>query len=267
MIRRTAADFGIALVTNPQVFELAAAFTRHKKGDILAANPSDLFSYYEREPSTDAWTGANEFREAFQQARPLSSGTHTASISRVARDPSTRAFKLQRASRLAKEPPRRPVTVARRAGPLWAGELGSRLESARAEGDDRLGPVRRESSMRPMGPGSGTWGPVFFKLVAALAGVRALRGGAEGRRRIALLGGQDGLRLALLVAALLEGVDVVAGPGLLGPRLRADVVSPPPMVEIFELRYLDSICLPHEPWESYCPGAGLDLFSLSAALL
>ena len=33
----------------------------HKKGDILAANPSDLFSYYEREPSTDAWTGANEF--------------------------------------------------------------------------------------------------------------------------------------------------------------------------------------------------------------
>ena len=62
MIRRTAADFGIALVTNPQVFELlAAALTRHKKGDILAANPSDLFSYYEREPSTDAWTGANEF--------------------------------------------------------------------------------------------------------------------------------------------------------------------------------------------------------------
>ena len=54
--------FGIALVTNPQVFELlAAALTRHKKGDILAANPSDLFSYYEREPSTDAWTGANEF--------------------------------------------------------------------------------------------------------------------------------------------------------------------------------------------------------------
>ena len=40
---------------------LAAALTRHKKGDILAANPSDLFSYYEREPSTDAWTGANEF--------------------------------------------------------------------------------------------------------------------------------------------------------------------------------------------------------------
>ena len=41
MIRRTAADFGIALVTNPQVFELlAAALTRHKKGDILAANPS-----------------------------------------------------------------------------------------------------------------------------------------------------------------------------------------------------------------------------------
>jgi carbamoyl-phosphate synthase (ammonia) len=62
MIRRTASDFGIALVTNPQVFELlAAALTKTKKGDILAANPSDLFSYYEREPSTEAWTGADEF--------------------------------------------------------------------------------------------------------------------------------------------------------------------------------------------------------------
>ena len=61
-IRRTASDFNIPLVTNAQVFEmLAAALTRHKKGEILAANPSDLFSYYERGPSTDAWTGATEY--------------------------------------------------------------------------------------------------------------------------------------------------------------------------------------------------------------
>ena len=49
-------------MTNAQVFEMIAnSLTRHKKGEILAANPNDLFSYYEREPATEAWSGAEEF--------------------------------------------------------------------------------------------------------------------------------------------------------------------------------------------------------------
>ena len=62
MIRRTAADFGIALITNAQVFEMVAgALTKHNKGEVLAAKPSDLFSYYENEAVGDAWTSSGEF--------------------------------------------------------------------------------------------------------------------------------------------------------------------------------------------------------------
>jgi len=63
LIRRTAADFNIALVTNAQVFEiLAAALTKHGKGGgILAADPTDLFSYYEEEHVADAWSAPDEF--------------------------------------------------------------------------------------------------------------------------------------------------------------------------------------------------------------
>ena len=62
LIRRAAADFNIALVTNAQVFEMiAASLTKHAKGEILAANPTDLFSYYENEAATDAWTQKDEF--------------------------------------------------------------------------------------------------------------------------------------------------------------------------------------------------------------
>ena len=49
-IRRTAADFNIALVTNPQVFEtLASALKKHSKGDYLADDPKNLSSYYDDE--------------------------------------------------------------------------------------------------------------------------------------------------------------------------------------------------------------------------
>jgi len=62
LIRRTAADFNVALITNTQLFEmLAAALKRHKLGDFVALQPASLFHHYEQESKDDAWTDVDEF--------------------------------------------------------------------------------------------------------------------------------------------------------------------------------------------------------------
>ncbi|KAJ8611400.1 hypothetical protein CTAYLR_006503 [Chrysophaeum taylorii] len=62
LIRRTAADFQVALITNTQLFEMyAAALARHQRGELLALNPVSLFQHYESETSDDAWTDVDEF--------------------------------------------------------------------------------------------------------------------------------------------------------------------------------------------------------------
>ena len=62
LIRRTAADFNVALITNPQLFEmLASALARHKLGDFVALQPASLFHHYQQEQTTDAWTDVDEF--------------------------------------------------------------------------------------------------------------------------------------------------------------------------------------------------------------
>ncbi|KAH8060798.1 carbamoyl-phosphate synthase [Aureococcus anophagefferens] len=53
---------GVEMSSTGEVFEMiAASLTKHAKGEILAANPTDLFSYYENEAATDAWTQKDEF--------------------------------------------------------------------------------------------------------------------------------------------------------------------------------------------------------------
>ncbi|KAJ1446278.1 hypothetical protein M885DRAFT_625393 [Pelagophyceae sp. CCMP2097] len=62
LIRRTAADFNIPLVTNAQLFEmLASALKKLKQGEIVGLQPESLFSYYESEQEADAWTHPQEF--------------------------------------------------------------------------------------------------------------------------------------------------------------------------------------------------------------
>mmetsp|Transcript_16399 Transcript_16399/g.24619 ORF Transcript_16399/g.24619 Transcript_16399/m.24619 type:complete len:1619 (-) Transcript_16399:529-5385(-) len=62
LIRRTAADYHIALITNTQLFEtLAIALARHNHGDFLALKPASLFHHYKMEKNEDAWTDVDEF--------------------------------------------------------------------------------------------------------------------------------------------------------------------------------------------------------------
>lgn len=62
LIRRTAADFQIALITNAQLFEmLATALAKYQRGELLALKPASLFEHYQRESLEDAWTDVDEF--------------------------------------------------------------------------------------------------------------------------------------------------------------------------------------------------------------
>jgi len=62
LIRRTAADFNVALVTNAQLFEtLTAALARHKRGELIGLKPKSLFQHYQEESKEDAWTDVDEF--------------------------------------------------------------------------------------------------------------------------------------------------------------------------------------------------------------
>jgi len=62
LIRRTAADYQIALITNVQLFEmLATALAKNQRGELLALKPASLFEHYQRESMADVWTDIDEF--------------------------------------------------------------------------------------------------------------------------------------------------------------------------------------------------------------
>jgi len=62
LMRRTAVDFGVPLLTNLQlvkVFTDAAA--KHKKGELVGLDPHSLFDHYQHESNEDAWSKPDEF--------------------------------------------------------------------------------------------------------------------------------------------------------------------------------------------------------------
>ena len=61
-IRRTAVDFGIPLLTQPQIFTIfSEALGKHLKGDLKGLDPDSLFDHYKKENPEDAWSGEKEF--------------------------------------------------------------------------------------------------------------------------------------------------------------------------------------------------------------
>ena len=61
-IRRTAVDFGIPLLTQPQLVKIfVEALERHKKGELVGIRADSLFDYYEQEKPEEAWSSPSEF--------------------------------------------------------------------------------------------------------------------------------------------------------------------------------------------------------------
>lgn len=62
LMRRTAVDFGIPLLTNPQLVKLfTKAATKYKEGSLVGLDAKSLFDHYQDENSDDAWTSPKEF--------------------------------------------------------------------------------------------------------------------------------------------------------------------------------------------------------------
>lgn len=62
LIRRTSVDFGIPLLTNPQIVDLfVESLTRHKRGELVGLDSSSLFDYYSQEDPAEAWSHPSEF--------------------------------------------------------------------------------------------------------------------------------------------------------------------------------------------------------------
>jgi carbamoyl-phosphate synthase (ammonia) len=62
VIRRTAVDFAIPLLTQPQLVKLfVASLERHHKGELVGIRADSLFDYYKQEKPEDAWTNPREF--------------------------------------------------------------------------------------------------------------------------------------------------------------------------------------------------------------
>jgi carbamoyl-phosphate synthase (ammonia) len=62
LMRRTAVDFGIPLLTNLQLFQtFTSACAKHKKGELMGLEPHSLFDHYEKETDAEAWTKPSEF--------------------------------------------------------------------------------------------------------------------------------------------------------------------------------------------------------------
>lgn len=62
LLRRTAVDFGIPLLTNMQLFQtFTDACAKHKKGELVGLKPTSLFEHYAKEEVSDAWTKPTEF--------------------------------------------------------------------------------------------------------------------------------------------------------------------------------------------------------------
>ena len=62
LMRRSAVDFGIPLMTNMNLFKVFAdAAHLHSKGEISGLDPKKLFEHYQGETDADAWTDKDEF--------------------------------------------------------------------------------------------------------------------------------------------------------------------------------------------------------------
>ena len=62
LMRRTAMDFGIPLLTNHNLVKVFTdAVTQHKKGELIGLDPDSLFDHYKDENQDDAWTAPTEF--------------------------------------------------------------------------------------------------------------------------------------------------------------------------------------------------------------
>lgn len=62
IIRRTAVDFAVPLLTNVKLFTLLAdALERHTKNPMVGLIPESLHEYYRKEKPSEAWTKASEF--------------------------------------------------------------------------------------------------------------------------------------------------------------------------------------------------------------
>eukprot|EP00985_Skeletonema_marinoi_P003907 scaffold1710_cov121-Skeletonema_marinoi.AAC.2 len=62
LMRRSAVDFGIPLMTNMNLFKVFAdAANLHSKGEISGLEPKKLFEHYQGETDADAWTDKDEF--------------------------------------------------------------------------------------------------------------------------------------------------------------------------------------------------------------
>ena len=57
LMRRTAVDFGIPLMTNMNLVKVFAdAASKHVKGELTGLDPETLFEHYQKETDADAWT-------------------------------------------------------------------------------------------------------------------------------------------------------------------------------------------------------------------
>lgn len=62
LMRRTAVDYGIPLLTNTQLVKVFAdAVYKQTKGDVMDLAPKTLFEHYAQETDADAWTDPTEF--------------------------------------------------------------------------------------------------------------------------------------------------------------------------------------------------------------
>merc|ERR1711957_531173 len=64
IMRRTAVDFGIPLLTNMNLFKLftdAIHKNKMEEGKMMGLHPQSLFEHYESESDSDAWTNPTEF--------------------------------------------------------------------------------------------------------------------------------------------------------------------------------------------------------------
>jgi carbamoyl-phosphate synthase (ammonia) len=62
LMRRTACDFGVPLLTNMNLVKMfSSAVLLHKQGKLQDLEPKTLFDHYEDEKDMDAWTDPTEF--------------------------------------------------------------------------------------------------------------------------------------------------------------------------------------------------------------
>jgi len=62
LVRRTAVDYAIPLLTNAKLVTMFAdAMEKHTKEPMVGLVPSSLFEYYKKEKASDAWTSPSEF--------------------------------------------------------------------------------------------------------------------------------------------------------------------------------------------------------------